>query len=367
MPNNFTQGLPEGFEEIYPIRRGATIAAVDWNQPARPIDLEVWQKQTSNFWLPEKIPLSNDLKSWGLLDEGTQKVVAHSLASLTRLDTLQAEFGAPCLLSSPGITPHESANLSFITGMEAVHARSYSSIFSTLLPSEKINEAFKLANEDDLLSSEMDYFIIAYQAHLIDLLSDSLPGPTLTALKAATSVLLESFLFYTGFYPVLKLAAEAKLTNTADIIRLIMRDEAVHGFYIGGIFERLRESALENAEDALVAEDIWLKIESYIEDSIEGLFNAEKQRIEQYYSWSDVCKGWIPDVLQFLGYNAKMAGSNLGDSGYAKYIGDYGDNVSAVILSQLSTVSDENHDYFSGSGSAYVNGVVESITDDDWD
>lgn len=362
MLHDFTQGLPEGFEEVYPIRRGSTVAAVDWNKPTRPIDLDVWSKQTSNFWLPEKIPLSNDLKSWDLLDEGTQRVVTHSLASLTRLDTLQAEFGAPCLLSSPGITPHESANLSFITGMEAVHARSYSSIFSTLLPSDKIDEAFKLANMDGLLSSEMDYFLTAYQGSQIDVLADSLPGSTLTALKAATSVMLESFLFYTGFYPVLKLAAEAKLTNTADIIRLIMRDEAVHGFYIGGIFERLREEVSEDDETA----DIWPRIESYVEDSIESLFAAEKQRIEQYYSWSDVCKYWIPDALQFLGYNGKMAASNLGDSDYAKNLGDYGDNVSAVILSQLSTVSDENHDYFSGSGSAYVIGTVESVTDDDW-
>lgn len=358
---HLTQGLPEGIEELWGVRRGSSVKAVDWNRPAQPIDLEVWQKQTSNFWLPEKIPLSNDLKSWNLLDEGTQRVVTHSLASLTRLDTLQAKFGAPCLLSSPGITPHESANLSFITGMEAVHARSYSSIFSTLLPSDKIDEAFKLANADGLLSSEMDYFLTAYQGSQIDVLADSLPGATITAVKAATSVMLESFLFYTGFYPVLKLAVKGKLTNTADIIRLIMRDEAIHGFYIGGIFERIREETLEEEPE------LWQRIEEYIEETIKVLFDAEKQRIEQYYSWSDTCKQWIPDALQFLGYNAKMAGSNLGDSDYAGLIGDYGNNVSSVILSQLSTVSDENHDYFSGSGSAYVVGTVEQVTDDDWD
>lgn len=321
----------------------------------------MWQKQTSNFWLPEKIPLSNDLKTWNLLDESTQKVVSHSLASLTRLDTLQAEFGAPCLLSSPGVTPHESANLSFITGMEAVHARSYSSIFSTLLPSDEIQDTFNWANIDSLLSEEMDLFMAVYQSERIEFFTDSLPGSTLTAVKAATSVMLESFLFYTGFYPVLKLALEGKLTNTADIIRLIMRDEAVHGFYIGGIFERLREETVEEEPE------LWQRVEEYIEQTMKALFEAEKKRIEWYYSWSDTCKQWIPDALQFLGYNAKMAGSNLGDSDYAGLIGDYGNNVSAGILSQLSTVSDENHDYFSGSGSSYIVGTVEQVTDDDWD
>lgn len=356
-----TPGLPQGIEKLWGVQCGSSVKAVDWNNPHRAIDLDVWQKQTSNFWLPEKIPLSNDLKTWNLLDESTQKVVSHSLASLTRLDTLQAEFGAPCLLSSPGVTPHESANLSFITGMEAVHARSYSSIFSTLLPSDEIQDTFNWANIDSLLSEEMDLFMAVYQSERIEFFTDSLPGSTLTAVKAATSVMLESFLFYTGFYPVLKLALEGKLTNTADIIRLIMRDEAVHGFYIGGIFERLREETVEEEPE------LWQRVEEYIEQTMKALFEAEKKRIEWYYSWSDTCKQWIPDALQFLGYNAKMAGSNLGDSDYAGLIGDYGNNVSAGILSQLSTVSDENHDYFSGSGSSYIVGTVEQVTDDDWD
>jgi hypothetical protein len=37
------------------------------------------------------------------------------------------------------------------------------------------------------------------------------------------------------------------------------------------------------------------------------------------------------------------------------------------ILSALSPNSDENHDFFSGSGSSYVIGKHESTTDDDWD
>ena len=50
--------------------------------------------------------------------------------------------------------------------------------------------------------------------------------------------MLESFLFYSGFYLADALLAQAKLTNTADLIRLIIRDEAVHGYYIGYKFQR---------------------------------------------------------------------------------------------------------------------------------
>ena len=40
--------------------------------------------------------------------------------------------------------------------------------------------------------------------------------------------MLESFLFYSGFYAPMYWSSHAKLTNTADLIRLIIRDEAVH-------------------------------------------------------------------------------------------------------------------------------------------
>ncbi|EUA33892.1 ribonucleotide reductase, small chain family protein [Mycobacterium xenopi 3993] len=33
-------------------------------------------------------------------------------------------------------------------------------------------------------------------------------------------------------------SSRAKLTNTADMIRLIIRDEAVHGYYIGYKYQR---------------------------------------------------------------------------------------------------------------------------------
>ncbi len=42
------------------------------------------------------------------------------------------------------LTPHEEAVLSNISFMEAVHARSYSSIFSTLCHSKEVDAAFAL-------------------------------------------------------------------------------------------------------------------------------------------------------------------------------------------------------------------------------
>ena len=36
-------------------------------------------------------------------------------------------------------------------------------------------------------------------------------------------------------------------------------------------------------------------------------------------------------------------------------------------MSALNPGADENHDFFSGNGSSYIMGEVESTTDEDWD
>ena len=37
------------------------------------------------------------------------------------------------------------------------------------------------------------------------------------------------------------------------------------------------------------------------------------------------------------------------------------------ILAALAPSADENHDFFSGSGSSYIIGKAEHTSDDDWD
>ena len=48
---------------------------------------------------------------------------------------------------------------------------------------------------------------------------------------------LETFLFYSGFFTPLYYLGNNKLANVAEIIKLIIRDESVHGTYIGYKFQ----------------------------------------------------------------------------------------------------------------------------------
>ncbi|WP_290690075.1 MULTISPECIES: class 1b ribonucleoside-diphosphate reductase subunit beta [unclassified Haematobacter] len=312
--------------------------AVNWNRLQDDKDLEVWNRLTGNFWLPEKVPLSNDIPSWSTLTAEERRLTIRVFTGLTLLDTVQNTVGAPALMADAA-TQHEEAVLSNIAFMEAVHARSYSSIFSTLCLTAEVDEAFRWAEENEHLQRKARLILDEYNAN-----SDPLR-------RKIASVFLESFLFYSGFYLPMWWSSRAKLTNTADLIRLIIRDEAVHGYYIGYKFQR----ALERLPEAKRAE-----AKDFAFALMFDLYEVESRYTAELYDGV----GLTEDVKKFLHYNANKALMNLG---YESLFPTSVTDVNPAILSALSPNADENHDFFSGSGSSYVIGRAVATEDDDWD
>ena len=311
--------------------------AINWNKIQDDKDLEVWNRLTSNFWLPEKVPLSNDIPSWATLSAKEKQLTIRVFTGLTLLDTVQNVVGAPTLMKD-AVTPHEEAVYSNICFMEAVHARSYSSIFSTLCATVDVDEAYRWSEENVALQNKAAIILSYYDGE------DPL-------MKKVASVFLESFLFYSGFYLPMYWSSRAKLTNTAALIRLIIRDEAVHGYYIAYKFQK----AL-----ALESEARQRQIKEQAFDLIQDLYDNEIRYTEELYD--DV--GWSEDVKKFLHYNANKALMNLG---YEALFPASMADVNPAILSALSPNADENHDFFSGSGSSYVIGKAVNTEDEDWD
>src|SRR5690554_1694104 len=125
------------------------IDAVNWNKIDDEFDLTIWNRLTQNFWLPEAVPVSNDLKSWAQLTEAEKLTTRKVFGGLTLLDTMQSAGAAEIMKHA--LTPHEEAVMSNLVFMEAVHAKSYSSIFSTLNSTAEINETFRWVVEDEHL------------------------------------------------------------------------------------------------------------------------------------------------------------------------------------------------------------------------
>ena len=313
------------------------IRAINWNRIEDDKDLEVWNRVTGNFWLPEKVPLSNDVQSWATLTPAEQQLTIRVFTGLTLLDTIQNSVGAVTLMAN-AVTPHKEAVLSNISFMEAVHARSYSSIFSTLCLTPDVDDAYRWSEENEFLQRKSALITEHYAAQ------DPLK-------KKIASVFLESFLFYSGFYLPMYWSSRAKLTNTADLIRLIIRDEAVHGYYIGYKFQR----ALERLPEAPRKE-----IKDFAFDLLLELYDNEARYTEALYD----TVGLTEDVKKFLHYNANKALMNLG---YEGLFPAEACKVNPAILSALSPNADENHDFFSGSGSSYIIGKAVATEDEDWD
>ena len=313
------------------------VQAINWNRIEDDKDLEVWNRLVNNFWLPEKVPLSNDIQSWNTLTPEEQTLTMRVFTGLTLLDTIQGTVGAVSLIPD-AITPHEEAVYTNIAFMESVHAKSYSSIFSTLCSTKEIDEAFRWSVENPHLQRKAQIVMDYYR------------GDSPLKRKVA-STLLESFLFYSGFYLPMHWSSRAKLTNTADLIRLIIRDEAVHGYYIGYKFQKGLEKISEAERE---------EIKDYTFSLMYELYDNEIQYTQDLYD----SVGLTEDVKKFLHYNANKALMNLG---YEAMFPASVTNVNPSILSALSPNADENHDFFSGSGSSYVIGKAEATEDDDWD
>lgn len=311
--------------------------AINWNRIEDSVDNDVWQKLTSNFWLPERIALSNDIKTWKTLSAEEQQTTMRVFTGLTLLDTIQGTVGAVALIKD-AVTPHEEAVYTNIAFMESVHAKSYSSIFSTLCSTKEIDEAFRWSKENEHLQKKADLILERYR-------SDD------PYKKKIASTLLESFLFYSGFYLPLYWSSRAKLTNTADLIRLIIRDEAVHGYYIGYKLQRGLEG---------LSEELQQGYKDFTYDLLMDLYDVESEYAQELYDGL----GLTEDVKKFLKYNANKALMNLG---YDPLFPANQTDVDASILTALSPNSNENHDFFSGAGSSYVMGTVEQMADDDWD
>ena len=310
---------------------------VNWNKIEDPIDLEVWNRLTANFWLPEKVPISNDIQSWGTLRDNEKLLTMRVFTGLTMLDTIQGTVGSMSILPDAR-TQHEEAVITNIAFMESVHAKSYSSVFSTLSSTQEIEDAFRWSEDNPYLQKKAEIVLGYYRG------DDPLK-------RKIASTLLESFLFYSGFYWPMYLSSRAKLTNTADLIRLIIRDEAVHGYYIGYKFQlAFNEESSERQAD----------LKDYAYSMLMELYENEIRYTAELYDEVELTH----DVKKFLHYNANKALMNLGfDALFPKEQCD----VNPAILSALSPNSDENHDFFSGSGSSYVIGKHESTTDDDWE
>lgn len=316
--------------------------AVNWNTQEDMTNM-FWRQNISQMWVETEFKVSKDIASWKTLSEAEKEAFKKALAGLTGLDTHQADDGIPLIMLHT-TDLRKKAVYSFMGMMEQIHAKSYSHIFTTLLPSSETNYLLdQWVIEEPHLKFKSEKIVSTYhklwgkEASIYD-----------QYMARVASVFLETFLFYSGFYFPLYLAGQGRMTTSGEIIRKILLDESIHGVFTGMDAQSLRNELSESEKQQADLEMYKLLDELY------------KNEVAYTHSLYDEV-GISEDVLNYVRYNGNKALSNLGFEPYFEER-----EFNPIIENALDT-STKNHDFFSVKGDGYTLALnVEALRDEDF-
>lgn len=319
------------------------ISGVNWNKKEDEYTQDFLLQNLQQFWVDKEFAPKNDdsPKHWGSLSDKEKETYIKVLAGLTLLDTEQGGVGMPLLtLHVKGL--QRKGVLAFMGAMEEIHAKSYSTIFTTLISDAETDEAFAWA--------EMNKFL-QYKAKVVHELYFKIFRPDVSQydlyMAMVASVFLESYLFYSGFFYPLYLAGQGRMVASGEIINLILRDESIHGVYVGLIAQELLQE---------LTPDDRARAEKAVYDLLLDLMANEEAYTEDLYAEIHLDH----EVKKFIKYNANKALMNLGYPAYYENV-----TINPIVENGLSTET-KNHDFFSTKGNGYVKAIYEPIRDNDF-
>lgn len=309
--------------------------AINWNRTGQDLVKVFWDQQWKQIWFPEEIAVSKDVKQWRDFDhQDTYKKV---LGGLTLLDTIQTNIGMNEIARyAPDL--QEKALYAVFASFEAIHAKSYSYIFTTLCTNAEIEGIFAWVRQNEYLQYKAKRISDVYLS-----IKENDPVSLWKAMFA--SVMLESFLFYSGFFYPLYLGGQGTLRNSAEVISLILRDESIHGVAVGFFAQQHFKSFAPDLQEELT---LWGY--EYLLD----LYNNELAYTSDLYAET----GLSPDVKKYVRYNANKALMNLGmDVMFPE------EDVNPIVMNGIRNEG-STYDFFSQKGSTYARAKVAPITDE---
>lgn len=138
------------------------------------------------------------------------------------------------------------------------------------------------------------------------------------------------------------------MTSSGEIIDLILRDESIHGVYVGLI-----------AQEIFV--ELELEVQSEVKEILLELLNKLMENEDSYTEKIYAGVGLIDEVKQFVRYNANKALMNLGLEPVYDDV-----EINPIVQNGINTGT-KQHDFFSKKGNGYVRALnVERMTDEDF-
>jgi ribonucleoside-diphosphate reductase len=223
------------------------------------------------------------------------------------------------------------------------HAKSYSTIFTSVATTREINETFRWVQENPHLQ---------YKANKIDNYYQKMNNPEASqrdvAMALAASVFLETYLFYSGFFLPLWLAGQGEMVASCDIIKKIIADESIHGVFVGLLFQDLYNSFEKEMQNGMKKE---------LKELMYDLYENEAKYTDEIYGELSL----TGNVKEYIKYNANKALMNLGFEEEFEI-----KEVNPIVLNGLN-VETTQHDFFSKKSTNYEKALeVVHLHDEDF-
>lgn len=316
--------------------------AVNWNTPENGYALIFWEQNLKQFWIDTEYIPSNDIQSYKNLSPEMRQAYNYVLGGLTLLDTLQSTTGMPKIIDHVESLQNKTV-LGLMGMMEGIHAKSYSTIFTTVATVTEIDEVFSWIEQNPQLQ---------YKSAVIDHYYRALDNDNVSTMDIymamVASIFLESFLFYSGFFLPLYLAGHGEMVASGDIIKKILQDENVHGLFVGLLAQELYDKLSTN--DKQIAD-------KKVADLLQQLMDNELKYTNELYTPIKLQH----EVAEFLKYNANKALQNMGRQEIYMNV-----EMNPIVLNGLSTETTQ-HDFFSKKSTNYQVAVeITHLQDEDF-
>lgn len=203
------------------IIKGKTTNINNFNQVKYKWTSSLYREMLSFFWIPEIIPLASEKTVYRReLSQFQKKSFDETLSFLIFLDSIQATMLPN--LSDYITAPEVSRIFALQTMMEVIHSQAYSYILESICDDSEIMKIYYYFRDNEKLLERCNQLTSFYA----DFRNN--PNDSNLAKLIFASFALEGILFWSGFYYFYNLAYNEKMTKTADVIRLIHRDEISH-------------------------------------------------------------------------------------------------------------------------------------------
>lgn len=296
-----------------------------------------WYRQAmNNFWIPEEINLSQDLKDYNNLNKQERTAYDKILSFLIFLDSIQT---ANLSNINNYITASEiNLCLTIQAFQEAVHSQSYSYMLDTICSPEKRNEILYQWKDDKILLDRNKFIGNQYNKFLEE------PSKRNLIKTIMANFILEGIYFYSGFMFFYNLERNGKMPGSSQEIRYINRDENTHLWLFRNLLRELKEEEKE----------------SFTEELKEELREMMKIGVENEINWGNYVIGdniqginkiLIEDYIKFLG------NKRLKEIGLEPLFEGFDKNP-APWIDSLANANSVKTDFFEAKSTAYAKASV---------